>query len=261
MHHFKHDNGEIHPQDTGDFEHNGVVHTRAVFAYQHGETRAEYSARLSAIGRQPVEYSEHSININTHDLGEKTETVDGDGWVIVTYEAPVAKVKTWNTETQEIAYVSVGADVPSGYTTTEPPACGCCSWDGSGWVVDLDLLRANKKALIQEEKKRVRDGGVDIDGIVFDTDASARLAYLELSGKLSIDSTYTVDTWKASGDTYVTMNATKFAQVSAAGEQMLADVFAWQKQQNDLVDAASYADAIYNVSHSYVSPGVDLGDK
>lgn len=100
----------------------------------------------------------------------------------------------------------------------------------------LDALAAAKRAAIQAEKCRVRDGGVVVDGVLFDTDASARVAYLEIGLKFATDPSLAIPNWKASDGQWVTMTAPLFAQVMAAGEAMLRSVFAWQEEMESLVD-------------------------
>ncbi|MEH0021699.1 MAG: hypothetical protein V6Z89_18730 [Desulfobacter sp.] len=99
--------------------------------------------------------------------------------------------------------------------------------------------KAEKKTAIQEAKKQVRDSGVTVDSIRFDTDITARISYQEFAAKIAADPAYTVPDWKASGDVFVAMDAALYERISAAMEQLMGRVFTWQKDQNARVDAVS----------------------
>lgn len=84
-----------------------------------------------------------------------------------------------------------------------------------------------KAAAVQAEKVRARDAGFLVDGVLFDSDQSARISYAELALRLASDPTF-VTPWKASAGAWVTMDATKYAQVAATGGAHIQAVFAWQ---------------------------------
>lgn len=117
-------------------------------------------------------------------------------------------------------------------------------------VIDLEHLRAVKRAAIQAEKVRARDGGFEVDGVWFDSDASARLSYLEFGQMLEQDAALS-ETWKASAGAWVTMDAVLFSSVQAAGEAHIRAVFAWQAHQDATLDAATTAEEIEAVSSVY----------
>lgn len=90
------------------------------------------------------------------------------------------------------------------------------------------LTAAQAKAdAIQAEKVRARDAGFLVDGVLFDSDQSARISYAELALRLASDPTF-VTPWKASAGAWVTMDAAKYAQVAATGGAHIQAVFAWQ---------------------------------
>jgi hypothetical protein len=91
----------------------------------------------------------------------------------------------------------------------------------------LNTVAAAKLAAIQAEKCWVRDGGFVVDGVLFDSDQSARISYTELALKLSADPTFTTP-WKASAGAWVTMDAPKYVEVSTLGGAHIQAVFAWQ---------------------------------
>lgn len=257
---FKYPDGSI----TGEkwFEHNGVNVSKKVLVKKVDEDQSEWCARLwDVYGVRPARYDMTGYDPATQLPGIPDETVDSNGFLVISFPSSVNKEKCWCTSTKEVLYLDSGETIPGTHTSLEPPSDSFAFWDGDSWEIDLVAKKDHKKTEIQEEKKRVRDGGVTVDGVLFDTDIPAQVAYGNFARKLSSDSTYESLVWKASAGVYVTMNATKLAQVEAAGEQLLADVFTWQKTQDEAVDAATTATEIEAVSTEYVSPGVDLSNK
>ncbi len=114
-----------------------------------------------------------------------------------------------------------------------------------GWKIrslnqsEIDALFAEKMAAIQAGKVRAMDGGFVHAGTLYDSDANARLAYLELSVKLGQDATYTTP-WKASTGVWVTMTAALFAALQTTYEAHIAACFAWQAAREQEL-AAAYA--------------------
>lgn len=96
-------------------------------------------------------------------------------------------------------------------------------------LLSIDDLANFKRKAVQQEKCRLRDSGVIVDGILFDTDAGARLAYLELSTQFALDSTFVTE-WKASTGQWVTMDAALFEKVIEAGKLRISELFTWQSK-------------------------------
>lgn len=131
------------------------------------------------------------------------------------------------------------------------PAATCIDGDvgGIGWTwdgetlspphvdVDINALAAEKLARINDGKNTALDGGFVHDGTLYDSDAKARLAYLELSLKLGQDPTYSTP-WKASAGQWVMMTAALFAALQPAYEAHIAGCFAWQRFREAAVAAA-----------------------
>lgn len=159
--------------------------------------------------------------------------------------------------------------LPAHSTAVQPPAAqeGHTSvWDGvewqsvedhrgaSGWLADgtphivtalgplpdgwsevappltAERLRAKLLAEIGARKNALRDGGFLVDGVLWDSDAGARLAYAELAQRLAADPSFTTR-WKASEGQWVTMTAALFAAVYTAGAAHIAAAFAWQEAE------------------------------
>ena len=112
--------------------------------------------------------------------------------------------------------------------------------DFSKVVTATDKLRieAEKKlAAIQAGKVAARDRGVEVNGVLFDSDLAARMAYNELAIRFQQNPDFSTD-WKASAGQWVTMDAALFAQVMAAGEAHIQACFAWQAAREQEVAAA-----------------------
>jgi hypothetical protein len=98
-------------------------------------------------------------------------------------------------------------------------------------------LAAKKLVRVNDAKNATLDGGFIHDGKLFDSDSKARLAYLELSLKLSQDATYSTP-WKASTGVWVTMDAALFAALQPAYEAHIQACFGWQAAREMEVAAA-----------------------
>lgn len=120
-------------------------------------------------------------------------------------------------------------------------------WDGETLTpphvdVDIPALAQAKLTAINDGKNTALDGGFVHDGNVFDSDSKARLAYLELSLKLSQDATYSTP-WKASTGVWVTMDAALFAALQPAYEAHIQGCFAWQAaREMEVADAVAAGD-------------------
>ncbi len=79
--------------------------------------------------------------------------------------------------------------------------------------------------------------GEEARNVRFDSDAKARLAYLELAVKLGQDKAYSTH-WKASRGQWVTMNAALFMAIQPAYEAHIQACFGWQAAREQEVAAA-----------------------
>ena len=113
--------------------------------------------------------------------------------------------------------------LPQGWSTTPPPP-------------DYAAMRSCLQAEINSRKNALRDGGFMVGGTLFDSDASARLAYAELAQRLTAEPTFSTE-WKASASAWVTMDATLFAKVYAAGAQHIARAFSFQRAEEERLAA------------------------
>ena len=118
-----------------------------------------------------------------------------------------------------------------------------------------ELLADKKPAkllLLQEEKVRVRDGGITVDGILFDTDKSAMDAYTRTAVFVFQASPEAViPQWKASDGVWVEMTYGLLQKLIPAGLANESAAFAWQQAQEQLVMAAATQEELDAVSTTY----------
>ncbi len=136
-----------------------------------------------------------------------------------------------------VEITEVGVDLPDGCIQENPPSKYHKEHNGIEWIFDLHAAQTAVKETIHEGKKQARDAGVTVDGILFDTDISARVSYQDFQAELSLDPDYVVDKWRASEGIFVKMDAALYTKVKAAGKKLLTDVYAWQSLQEAKVAA------------------------
>lgn len=123
--------------------------------------------------------------------------------------------------------------------------------DGIKWKLDINAAKKRLLEIIQAEKKRIRDGGIEIDGVIFDSDKTASIAYrLFFATKLSQDPTY-IKRWKASNGTWVTMDAKLFAKIETSMENLYSSVFEWQEAKTEEIEACTTADELEQIEVKY----------
>lgn len=109
-----------------------------------------------------------------------------------------------------------------------------------------------KLEALQLEKVRVRDGGIIVDGVLFDTDKSAMDAYTRTAVFVfQADPTAVIPQWKASEGVWVEMTYPLLQKLIPAGLYNESAAFAWQKQQEALVMAATTQEELDAVSTTY----------
>lgn len=113
------------------------------------------------------------------------------------------------------------------------------------YIPSLEEVLTAKMDAINEGKNRALDSGFmfavgegeEAREVLFDSDAKARLAYLELAVKLGQNPAYATP-WKASRGQWVTMDAALFAALQPAYEAHIQGCFAWQAAREQEVAAA-----------------------
>lgn len=124
-----------------------------------------------------------------------------------------------------------------------------------GWLeartaIKLLESKAKKIAEIQTEKCRLRDSGIVLDGVLFDTDTTADTKYTKMLLACQINPSYEIPDWKASDGVFVTMTGALVLQVmleSGARESILTSK---QKEKIAEVNALKTVEEVesYNVT-------------
>ena len=97
------------------------------------------------------------------------------------------------------------------------------------------------------EKKAARDRGILVDGILFDTDIEARIAYIEFMLKTIQNPSYSVSNWKASEGVWVTMDAVLFNKLVTALEGRLTSLFNDIKNKEEEIKSKNTSTEVDNV--------------
>lgn len=116
-------------------------------------------------------------------------------------------------------------------------------------AIEIGKMRILEK--VQAEKIRVRDGGLTLNGIKWDTDERAQAAYIKFFLKVTQDPTLTVTDWKASEGIWTEMNATVLNELSAALEQHETALFTWQRQKEAEINACETIEELEGVCLVY----------
>ena len=86
-------------------------------------------------------------------------------------------------------------------------------WKETREAAKLAEALNSKLAEIQREKCKIRDAGVTVDGILFDTDASAQSMYTQTLMMMQMNPNFVVEGWKASAGVYVNLDQALLMQV------------------------------------------------
>jgi hypothetical protein len=105
----------------------------------------------------------------------------------------------------------------------------------------LEEVKSAKLERINDAKNVALDGGFVHEGVLFDSDSKARLAYLEFAFKLGQSPEYST-AWKASTGQWVAMNAALFTALQSSYEAHIQGCFAWQAAREMEVAAAMALD-------------------
>jgi len=138
------------------------------------------------------------------------------------------------------------------WRSSQPDRWTCASgnWEEiKGWPearakARLTEAKKTKSEEIQNHKRSIRDAGVLVSGVLFDTDGAAQTMYTQFMVGCMLDPTYTVPSWKASGDTFVVMTAALINKIKTAWEELCARVYKAQAQKLAEVNALETVDAV-----------------
>lgn len=133
---------------------------------------------------------------------------------------------------------------PDQYQLTDGAWVETSGWRANRDAAELTQAIASKKTEIQREKCRLRDSGIVINGVLFDTDAAAQSAYTKMLLACQINPEYEIADWKASDGVFVKMNKTLVLQVMMASGSRESELTTRQKEKYAEIDAM-YIEDIY----------------
>jgi hypothetical protein len=193
---------------------------------------ARQVAHMERIGAQVITKTEYDFGPEVGHVAPHNTEIDQDGNMI-RFVAPYAYM--FEGQRVDVHTLAQHDARPDGATIVDP----------------LEDIKDHKKAELQAEKVRVRDGGVMVGGVLFDTDQNARLAYQEFFMMWTLNPAYTVEKWKASPGAWVVMDGAKYQEVMQAGAQQMQAVYSWQEQQETTLKSATTAEAVVQVGTVY----------
>ena len=106
-----------------------------------------------------------------------------------------------------------------------------------GYEPSVQDLAAAKLEAINSGKNVALDAGFVHDGVLYDSDYKARLAYLEAATQFQLDPEFSTQ-WKASTGQWVTMDAALFAALIPVYRAHVQGCFAWQGAREQEVAVA-----------------------
>jgi len=96
-------------------------------------------------------------------------------------------------------------------------------------ISDLDTCKEMYLEQAIAKKKEMLDGGFDVAGTLFDSDANARDAYAEYAIGFMLEPELTIPDWKASEGNWLEMNVTLFGQMMVEYKTFKQGIFTWYK--------------------------------
>lgn len=121
------------------------------------------------------------------------------------------------------------------------------------YAQDLDAVKVAKLARIRAARHAVEFGGMMHDGVMYDSDATARAKYSETARVFDLMPEMVVEGWKASDGPdgqgiYVTMTQALIEALTLAGAQHDGACFAWERARAAEVAAAETVEEVEAVS-------------
>ena len=146
------------------------------------------------------------------------------------------KKTVYNTQDGSELEIPENEDVPDGYTVIPQPSKNHV-WDGTQWVVDINLLKNDKKAEIADARWRAETGGMTFNGIEVATDRESQ-ALLMGAVLAAQDNPEYVINWKAKNGWFQIDAATLIAIADAVRSHVQA-CFDREKELQEQVEAAT----------------------
>jgi hypothetical protein len=107
----------------------------------------------------------------------------------------------------------------------------------------IDKVKVIKVTEADAKKKQMLNAGFTVNDLLFDSDTTAELRYLQLATKFQADQIYSTQ-WKAANNVWVTMDYALFQQVKAAFEAHIQSVYTWLAIKQAEINNAQNIDAL-----------------
>lgn len=133
------------------------------------------------------------------------------------------KEMSWKDQGLPILYPG---EIPEGASLTPPKK-------------PADVFRAELRRAIRDHKRMMRNVGIVVNGVRYDSDYNAEIAYLSFSLNTKTNTSYT-KRWKASTDQWVTMNRELCLQLIEELNNYLDRLYNWQERKE--IELASTPD-------------------
>ena len=96
------------------------------------------------------------------------------------------------------------------------------------------LKRMELRQALKSKKIKLREQGLVVSGIKFDTDYNAEIAYLTFLNKTKDDPKYTTR-WKASKGIWITMNRELCLKVKKLVDEYINNIYKWEEEKEILL--------------------------
>jgi len=93
-------------------------------------------------------------------------------------------------------------------------------------ITNNDVIKTLKLEILNIKKKEKLNAGFEVNGILFDYDNNARIAYRELKDTFRDNPSF-LTSWKASEGQWITMDAEMFSIIEIAGKSHISKIFNW----------------------------------
>lgn len=115
----------------------------------------------------------------------------------------------------------------------------------------IDGLKDQKRTEMAAKKNAIRDGGFEVNGVLWDSDYNARTAYNELRFQFFANPAYTVENFKVSEGNWITMTKDAFDVAQTIGTQTIENAFTTYKEKLIEIENAQTAQDVALIAWSF----------
>ena len=110
-------------------------------------------------------------------------------------------------------------------------------------ALSLENRKIKKLQELKNKKKIMLEQGFTVDGVLFDSDINARIAYHDFESLLRVQDTFKID-WKASNTEWVVMDKVLFEKIKVTLTEHMQNIFAWCKTKQEEISSAPTVSAL-----------------